>query len=169
MTYRFFYKELQWKFQNSDGEWLEQNPPLPTYAEKFSAVEFVQIWKFCRYMNDAHRMLFWLSKQEIDNYFEEINLALQECGYQLLPPLKYATQGIFSDEDLLFLEEKGCIEKTEILDVPEDLQEPVQAEDNTEETSTMTALYNQMKKKKNTYDPLRHIFTTEGGKFSVRH
>ena len=28
MTYRYFYKELQWKFRNTDGSWDIKNPPL---------------------------------------------------------------------------------------------------------------------------------------------
>ena len=173
MTYRFFYKELQWKFQNLDGIWENKNPPLPNYAEHFTAVNFVLIWKKCRSMNDVHRHLFWLSKSEIENYFDEINVALQECGYEVLPSLKYLTQGIFSDEDLLLLETKGYIKKQFQPEESDNTESDNTESDNTEsdntESSAMTELYNQMQKKKTTYDPLRHVFTTETGKFSVRH
>ena len=60
-------------------------------------------------MNDVHRLLFWLSKEEIENYFEEINVALQNCGYEPLKKLQYQEQGIFSDEDFLSLEDDNAI------------------------------------------------------------
>ena len=87
MQYRFFYKELQWKYLNSDNIWIAQNPPLPDWAEQFLPIFFVKIWVKSRYMNDIHKALFWLSRTEIENYYEEINLALQECGYEELHDL----------------------------------------------------------------------------------
>ena len=111
MTYRYFYKELQWKFRNSDGLWVTKNPPLPEYVEEFSPVHFVKIWARCHSMNDVHRFLFWLNREEIENYFEEINTALQDCGYERLKTLQYQAQGIFSDEDFLSLEDEGYIKK----------------------------------------------------------
>ena len=181
MTYRYFYKELQWKFRNTDGSWDTKNPPLPRYAEEFSPVHFVRIWARCHSMNDVHRLLFWLSKEEIENYFEEINAALQNCGYELLKTLQYQEQGIFSDEDFLSLEEEGYIKKKNLsydnVDSPskKDTDEKtlenlrMTEDEDQEETSSTTALYNQMQKKGGAYDPLRHVFTTELGKFSVRH
>ena len=182
MTYRYFYKELQWKFLTSDGSWIIKNPPLPEYVQEFSPVHFVKIWSKCHSMNDVHRFLFWLNKEEIENYFEEINAALQDCGYEQLKTLQYQSQGIFSDEDFLHLEDKGYIKKkylsedlnncsTQRKDIEEkDLENLREIEGETqEETSSTTALYNQMQKKGGAYDPLRHVFTTELGKFSVQH
>ena len=105
---------------------------------------------------NVHKILFWLSKTDIENYFVEINKSLQDCGYEVLPALMYSQQGIFTDKDLIYLEENGFIQKCS--------SDIVQ-----EETSTMTEVYNQMQKSKNKYDPLRHVFTTELGKFSIRH
>lgn len=181
MTYRYFYKELQWKFRNTDGSWDIKNPPLPRYAEEFSPVHFVRIWARCHSMNDVHRLLFWLSKEEIENYVEEINAALQNCGYEPLKTLQYQEQGIFSDEDFLSLEDEGYIQKKNSLydnvdssskkDTEEKTPENLRTteDEDQEETSSTTALYNQMQKKGGAYDPLRHVFTTELGKFSVRH
>jgi len=177
MTYRYFYKELQWKFRNSDGSWVIKNPPLPEYVDEFSPVQFVKIWARCHSMNDVHRFLFWLNREEIENYFEEINTALKDCGYEQLKTLQYQKQGIFSDEDFVYLEDKGLIQK-KVLHEPlnncsrkeKDTENLRTAEDSDqEETSSTTALYNQMQKKGGAYDPLRHVFTTELGKFSVRH
>ena len=178
MTYRYFYKELQWKFRNSDGSWVIKNPPLPEYAEEFSPVHFVKIWTKCHSMNDVHRLLFWLNREDIENYFEEINTALQDCGYEQLQTLKYQAQGIFSDEDFLYLEERGYIRKKKIPQESSDDSSINQKDtenlgkmekEDQEETSSTTALYNQLQKKGGEYDPLRHVFTTELGKFSVRH
>ena len=183
MTYRYFYKELQWKFKNSDGSWVIKNPPLPEYVAEFSPVHFVKIWAKCHSMNDVHRLLFWLTREEIENYFEEINIALQECEYEQLKTLQYQAQGIFSDEDFLYLEDNGYIKKStyshKALDdcsiKEKDTDEKdienlrTTEDDDQEETSSTTALYNQMQKKCGAYDPLRHVFTTELGKFSVRH
>ena len=179
MTYRYFYKELHWKFRNTDGSWDIKNPPLPRYVEEFSPVHFVRIWAKCHSMNDVHRFLFWLSKEEIANYFEEINTALQNCGYEPLKTLQYQAQGIFSDEDFLSLEDEGYIKKKDPSydnvnnsfekDTKEKTLENPSTTEDQEETSSATALYNQMQKKGGAYDPLRHVFTTELGKFSVRH
>ena len=183
MTYRYFYKELQWKFRTTDGSWIVKDPPLPEYVKEFSPVHFVKIWVKCHSMNDVHRVLFWLNREEIENYVEEINIALQDCGYELLKPLQYRTQGIFSDEDFLHLEDKGYIKKKDtkhnsfesLVTNGQDTEEEhlgkgrTREEEPQEEASSTTALYNQLQKKSGTYDPLRHVFTTELGKFSVRH
>ena len=162
VRYRFFYKELHWKYLNSEGEWILKNPPLPDWAEPFSPVFFVKAWSNARYMNDIHRELFWLSRIEIENYCEEINVALRECGYEELSNLQYSTQGIFSDDDLILLEEQGYINKKENI-------EPISpTESDSEEYDAMKALLEQ-KNKKSMYEPLQHISTTETGKFSIRH
>ena len=112
------------------------------------------------------------------NFFEKINIALQGCGYEQLQPLKYQAQGIFSDEDFLYLEERGYIRKKKIPQESSDDSSINQKDtenlgkmekEDQEETSSTTALYNQLQKKGGAYDPLRHVFTTELGKFSVRH
>lgn len=161
VTYRFFYKELKWKFQQQDGSWIDQNPQKP--FDILYPVEFVKIWTKCRCMNDVHKYLFWMNEGEINEYLNDVNEALEECGYIALPTLEYASQGVFSDDDILHLEELGLIyKKTD--------PSPENQEENQEDTtSSVTALYNQMKRQKNTYDPLRHVFTTEQGKFTVRH
>jgi poly-D-alanine transfer protein DltD len=162
LQYRFFYKELQWKYLNSDNIWIAQNPPLPDWAEQFLPIFFVKIWVKSRYMNDIHKALFWLSRTEIENYYEEINLALQECGYEELHDLEYSSQGIFSDEDLILLEKQGYINKVENI-------EPIsETEADSDEYDAMKALLEQ-KNKARMYEPLQHISTTETGKFSIRH
>ena len=170
MTYRFFYKELKWKFQQPDGTWIEQNPQES--PDVLQVVDFVKIWKRCRFMNDVHKYLFWMNETEIMDYLNDVNQALEECGYHPLPHLEYASQGFFSDEELLHLEELGLISKKadfeeNVSKSAEETQHNSDLEDDS--PSSVTALYNQMKRKNNTYDPLRHVFTTEQGKFSVRH
>ena len=163
---RWFAYEGVWKSEK-DGFWVEDRPPVPTWASPLDFVRFVRVWVGAPDLNTVRKSIFWMSPEELNLIAAEVSECLENEGYHPLPKREMRDRGLFSSEDLLVLEEEGCIflkENNSSDSIAGNTDEEIS--ENVQEYDVVQALLNSPQP---SYEPLSHIQTTETGRFRAKH
>ena len=159
---RWFSYEGVWK-SKKDGLWVEDPPPVPSWASPLDVVQFVQVWVKSSDLNTVRKNIFWMSPEELDLVVAEISQCLQREGYRPLPRREMRDRGLFSSEDLVLLEEQGLIFLQTVL--KSERSDEDKDEDVSEETQEYDVVQALLSAPQASYEPLSHIQTTEAGRF----
>ena len=163
---RWFAYEGVWK-SKKDGLWMEEQPPIPDWASPLDFVRFVQIWVEADDLNTVRKHIFWMSLEELELTKSEISTCLQQEGYHPLPDKKNREKGLFSEKQLVQLEDQGLIVPKENRSCDDSSNEQdVEMSDDQQEYDVVQAL---LSSPQASYEPLSHIQTTEAGRFTAKH